>query len=308
MSIVCPNKKEEDTIASANNAILFMMHLVYVDVCFALLGMYIYQIFVENSYRKPLFFAMVNSSAMNIDVREYLRINPISVHDLSLSGNGQDCFLVFGNEIGNGYRAVTQNVVFRELLQRIFGDLLNSDMSGFNLSSTEPPEWNPCDLRPDQFSDYVRRNGADHSAYNPYKIYMESWLSGIESAVEDKIWQLRLKAKTWSRGSVEYKANSSTPYYENEAEYGRLTGITWCYDQSGGDFSEPGLDLVEMAEPVKHGHPDSRAETFTVPYSTKKGGGQLIAECGIGVKDMVSYSDWDKTTSSLVPKQEMELV
>lgn len=34
---------------------------------------------------------------MNIDVREYLRINPISVHEATLSGNPTDCFLLFWN-------------------------------------------------------------------------------------------------------------------------------------------------------------------------------------------------------------------
>ena len=38
---------------------------------------------------------MVNSITMNIDVREYLRINPISVHELTLSDDDRDCFLFF---------------------------------------------------------------------------------------------------------------------------------------------------------------------------------------------------------------------
>lgn len=50
---------------------------------------------------------------MNIDVREYLRINPISVHDLTLSENGNDCFLFFCKQKQNGeyyrdYYAKTQ--------------------------------------------------------------------------------------------------------------------------------------------------------------------------------------------------------
>lgn len=51
---------------------------------------------------------MVNSSTMNIDVREYLRINPISVHELTLSGDGKDCFLYFPkNDNGTGYDVYT---------------------------------------------------------------------------------------------------------------------------------------------------------------------------------------------------------
>lgn len=245
---------------------------------------------------------------MNIDVREYLRINPISVHDLTLSGNGTDCFLIFGNGLSNGYMAITQNAIFRTLYQMIFGNLLKSDLSGFNLSNTNPPTWNVCNLVPSQFSNYVRRNGSDNKAYIPYKNAIESWLSLTESLVESKIWQLRTTAKTWSKGAVEYKANSSTPYYDyNDTYYERLRGITWCYNQTGEDISGTGRDQVEMSEPIKHRHEDSRAETLTVPYSTKKGGGELIADFGLGVKDMVSYSNWVKASSTLTPKQEMSL-
>jgi hypothetical protein len=43
---------------------------------------------------------------MNVDVREYLRINPISVHELTLSGDAKDCFLLFKEKV-NGYSIVT---------------------------------------------------------------------------------------------------------------------------------------------------------------------------------------------------------
>ena len=42
---------------------------------------------------------MVNTYAMNIDIREYLRINPISVHELTLSDNPLDCFLTFSTSV-----------------------------------------------------------------------------------------------------------------------------------------------------------------------------------------------------------------
>ena len=64
---------------------------------------------------------------MNIDVREYLRINPISVHELTLSEDGIDCFLWFGqNDAGEkpNYYVHTQNVIFYLLCKTIFGDLI----------------------------------------------------------------------------------------------------------------------------------------------------------------------------------------
>ena len=48
---------------------------------------------------------MVNTSIMNIDIREYLRINPISVHELTLSDKADDCFLLFKE--GGGYEVCT---------------------------------------------------------------------------------------------------------------------------------------------------------------------------------------------------------
>ena len=51
---------------------------------------------------------MVNIVTMNLDVREYLRINPISVHDLTLSDNDSDCFLFFpSTQYQRGYKAFT---------------------------------------------------------------------------------------------------------------------------------------------------------------------------------------------------------
>jgi hypothetical protein len=64
---------------------------------------------------------MVNRSEMNIDVREYLRVNPISVHETTLSGDGKDCFLYFDN---NDYAAYTQNQIFRNICENIFGSLV----------------------------------------------------------------------------------------------------------------------------------------------------------------------------------------
>ena len=57
---------------------------------------------------------MVNRNDMNIDVREYLRVNPISVHETTLSGDGKDCFLYFNSNDGN-YAAYTQNQIFRNI-------------------------------------------------------------------------------------------------------------------------------------------------------------------------------------------------
>ena len=67
----------------------------YRDYTILLIGK-LYIIHAETKYLASfLSYVMVNSLIMNIDIREYLRINPISVHKLTLSGDGKDCFLYF---------------------------------------------------------------------------------------------------------------------------------------------------------------------------------------------------------------------
>ena len=97
---------------------------------------------------------MVNSITMNIDVREYLRINPISVHELTLSDDDNDCFLFFPNDEDyqtRGYKAFTQRQLFRALQHTIFGNLLTDDNTP-RITNDE------VELEEGKFDNYVRRN------------------------------------------------------------------------------------------------------------------------------------------------------
>ena len=92
---------------------------------------------------------------MNIDVREYLRINPISVLDLSLSSNDNDCFLFFPIENEpRGYIAVTQWQMFNEFYKTIFGELVKFDEQGNPYLDTTGVD--PADMS-GQFTKYARR-------------------------------------------------------------------------------------------------------------------------------------------------------
>lgn len=81
---------------------------------------------------------MVNRITMNLDIREYLRINPISVHPLTLSDDETDCFLYFNEngepyESGNAYIAYTQKQVFNGILHEILKDWVDVDSSSGNI-------------------------------------------------------------------------------------------------------------------------------------------------------------------------------
>lgn len=113
---------------------------------------------------------MVNSFTMNIDVREYLRINPISVHELTLSGDGKDCFLYFPAKTNNdGYMVFTQDTMFWSLYKSIFQNLIYGDEENFRLNYEVVSldkitggitiSWsNSVHLVDSQFTNYVRKH------------------------------------------------------------------------------------------------------------------------------------------------------
>ncbi len=98
---------------------------------------------------------------MNIDIREYLRINPISVHEPTLSGNDMDCFLLFpedGEKEEEGYMAKTQMVLFKHLVETMFGDVLVQNDAGeyvWNENHGDTENLFPNHVKKDEFD--VRR-------------------------------------------------------------------------------------------------------------------------------------------------------
>ena len=143
---------------------------------------------------------------MNIDVREYLRINPISVHELTLSGDGNDCFLYFpqNNEDNTGYEVYTQKKMFRSMCISIFGDILEEDNeTGLRFKVTvngNHVEWDEtAKLDEFQFSSYVKRN-----EWTEYRDEIDESLNYIERGLDKKIFtMMNVGGKNNKQGSVE---------------------------------------------------------------------------------------------------------
>lgn len=141
---------------------------------------------------------MVNSITMNIDVREYLRINPISVHELSLSDNGNDCFLFFPKDSDTrGYRVFTQTQLFRTLQKSIFGNLLNYNR--------EPPSVKgvgvEVNLDDDQFKNYVWR-----AEVEGFQRQFDTDAQGFSDRMDDIILALKRKGILKYQGAVELQS------------------------------------------------------------------------------------------------------
>ena len=128
MSVVYAALIIKDDKAAANMRVAFFMMSprCYMMLCVAPFWASVFTISDRKNFNS--FAEMVNSSTMNIDVREYLRINPISVHDLTLSGDFKDCFLFFptDNESEGGYNVYTQRQMFDAIMESIFQDLIES--------------------------------------------------------------------------------------------------------------------------------------------------------------------------------------
>lgn len=139
---------------------------------------------------------------MNIDVREYLRINPISVHELTLSDNGNDCFLFFPTTVDTrGYRVFTQTQLFKALQRSVFGNLLNYD-------TTPPHIKDPNDLTPTisdkQFRNYVRRANVETFMRN-----FNTLVATLNTNLDKTIMVLRRKGVLNYQSAVELQSISA---------------------------------------------------------------------------------------------------
>ena len=237
---------------------------------------------------------------MNIDVREYLRINPISVHDLTLSGDAKDCFLFFPHRSGEedteaykaeGYNVYTQKQVFSSIMKSIFRDLIEKDGDGFRLKFQElgkPVEWDVAiglDGNEYHFKAWVRRK-----TWNVRKAEIEEDLKQLEEDLDDKILWLRRHGRVNYAGAVELQSVEMKKFADLFKTFQYSIGQIWCY-RDGSDLAE-GRDDVDIETVVKHKHVDTRAETMSSSFSSNRSGGNLIGEFYVGHKDMVSY---DKT-------------
>lgn len=238
---------------------------------------------------------------MNIDVREYLRINPISAHELSISDAGDDGFMYFYDEFGeNKYHVALQTTMFDRLCKVIFRDMIvgTGDDTRLAYESLEPISWSGAiHLTDDQFVKYQRRK-----TYIKFKNQFELDLSQFETMVQNKLDYLRNKGVLDYAGSVEIMSTLSELYSDFKFALNQI----WCYE-TGQDPGE-GKDRVELTVPFKHKHDDTLAETMSESLSANRGGSYSIGEFRIGDKQKVSYSSFTgsidgKTLKILEPDQ-----
>ncbi len=145
---------------------------------------------------------MVNSLAMNIDVREYLRINPISVHELTLSDNGNDCFLFFPTTVDTrGYRAFTQTQLFGALQRSVFGNLLDY---GTTPPSIKGPNDQTATISDTQFRNYARRANVETFMRN-----FNTQDAALNTNLDKTIMALRRKGVLNYQSAVELQSVST---------------------------------------------------------------------------------------------------
>lgn len=232
---------------------------------------------------------------MNINIREYLRINPISVHNPTLSDCGSDCFLIFPNEEGEPI-AKTQDSIFNQLYEKIFNTLVKYDEElgkyRFNFQTIEFNEdgklvvkWNDdATLTDNQFSNYARK-----SSWNETKSDIDRELTEIESNIDAKIKELKREAKIGYRGAIELQSSLYVLGEDIYRTFSFLKGHIWCY-QDGSKVNE-GQDRESLNQTISHSHKTSNAETMTASPVTNRFGGQLTGDFFLGDWKMMS-SDW----------------
>ena len=162
---------------------------------------------------------------MNIDVREYLRINPISVHELTLSGDGKDCFLYFpadGQNSKTGFEVHTQNAIFLSLYKSIFQDLITDGIEfkaevNFTEDGPEITWGENIHLTDFQFKNYVRNHLCPGSSFQyiwndstpkgnkftGFKNNFDKEIRDLEEKIDNIIFNLKKRAQLNYIGAVE---------------------------------------------------------------------------------------------------------
>ena len=195
---------------------------------------------------------MVNSSTMNIDVREYLRINPISVHELTLSGDAKDCFLYFpANSDNTGYEVYTQRTVFWSLCKSIFQNIIIGNETDFSLNYDEITgtyddpiiNWGTVHMTDTQFKSWVRRHRCPGSSfqyvYEEFKEEFDNLVKNLYIAALKKLLQLRSGAKHEYPGSVEIQTANMKLSGWKLPDWTKYTELLW---NDGED--EPDWDRI----------------------------------------------------------------
>ena len=235
---------------------------------------------------------------MNIDVREYLRINPISVHELTLSQSPTDCFLFFkdnGPNAKSSYMVCTQRTLFHSLYSEMFKNLVwvYGDTARFNVNQIRVQDgnvkvlWNDnAKLQKDQFKNYLPR-----STFEQFKFSFETNVGALETAVKNKVAQLRKKAIVDYPGAVELQTHLVNLIRDLHGGFNYMLGHIWCC--SNGVRSSDGADECEIGElPLRHTHGDTKAEGTTEPFSSLHGGSSLIGDCIVGNKVRISSDNY----------------
>ena len=166
----------------------------------------------------------------------------------------------------------------------IFGDLIYEN-GKWNASGT---------VGRDKFTNYVRRVD-----WEPWRDDFEHDLSDLESDVDGKIEDLKKNGTLDYVGAVELQSKVVELYKALEL----AKGFILCYEPGDEiDNMAPTSDDVDITNP-QHGHPETKAETTTYPFSEMHGGGDLVGIFTRGMKDMMS-----ETNNPLLRSQIFQMV
>ena len=279
---------------------------------------------------------MVNTITMNIDVREYLRINPISVHPLTLSSLETDCFLYFNDggqtyEDGKTYTVYTQKQVFNGILSTIFQNWVEIDGDGnirfkYTIDEHGKIHWEDIPIKDNQFREYARRKNWEHlsngigwyqykSGYTDDSGNIVEGFDGklltLEQNIDALLEELRNQNATLDySGAVELQSclihelrNLKEDPYK---DFSYSLDFIWCY-QNGINPNE-GYDEVILSTPLFHKHNDTMAETLTEPITKNSGGSTLVGDFTIGNKQIVSQNAFpiSSFTTSMITNPTVE--
>lgn len=241
---------------------------------------------------------------MNLDVREYLRTNPISCQPSTDSDSDLDCLLLFDGK--GGWSATTQGRLFKETLTRLLGSaIVEGDDGKLRLNcewdvEAQALRW----LSKPGFYDSIFQNYAKRSELEETANGLLSQARSLLAEVRDRIQRLSSGNGVDYDGAVELMSRADGAY----SGFRFALGLIWCV-QSQSQSSEAGADRAELSTIKAHVHPDTSVEATLRSLAGGEMGHDHIGEgLGDGSTTSVGKSTLTMAASALSMDETLGLV
>lgn len=104
----------------------------------------------------------------------------------------------------------------------------------------------------------------------------------LKTDIESRILEIKRSATLNYDGAVELMSRYESLYQNFNYSIGHI----WCCGNNEDNIN--GSNRVELTDTPRHSHPNTKAESFTMPPTTSNPGGEMIGVFNVGVNNTIT--------------------